>query len=66
MGARPEPDLAEPRHDLAKGDAQVHPGEIGADAAVRPGAERDVAVLGAAEFRMIANVYSLCYVTVHG
>ena len=34
----------QPGHDLLQRDAQVHPGQVGAGAAVGAGAEGDVAV----------------------
>src|SRR5436190_12626766 len=49
VGAGLEPDVGEAAGELGEGDAQVHPGEVGAHAAVRARAEGDVAVDGTGE-----------------
>ena len=44
LAGRLEADVAQALDDLLQGDAQVHAGQVGAGATMRPGAERDVAV----------------------
>lgn len=44
VGTRLEPDVTQPPDQLADRDAQIHPGEIRADATVRPSTESDVPV----------------------